>query len=669
MGRRHRVFAIAKIRPHGSIDRQYRCVAAYQHEWCWEDLPLLALRRCLGLLKQLHNAEVVRAELRTIEGKYTRSEDEAHSANVTPRTPCPFLAFVLAISWTTELEDGLYASGSTFSDGLLHAGLARTNSEQGSSVWLVFVCFSINGTLQLAILGNDEGITVIDVTDPQSPAYCFMRQCRTILSAADYFWYPEHPCDIQVQDDASEGSHSRRPSCVSNLSGIRTITLDILAETWPLDFAEDVSEAWSLKSSQRSLDFAKQSVSRLPTLGDLSIKPALLHSIRDSRDAIDEFVDVAILTRKDSRLNPLLRGLCPFPNNAIYVLLRLIKKAQKPAISLDLSDFYLSEEQVLRIVSTCDGLQSLNLSFNPHITVSTIREVLMTAPAIRRLVIMGCPSIDTAQLHGMMRKEAYLLNRVEALIHPSLMPSPEKTFESIPVSFSVITFRGNRCKFEGCSLPLFTPGGVVQSFKSLADILLRRVWSHWSIGMVAQAAFSCMTRQPEERWNERSVIAHTTLSLDILRVAQPGWALVLESRGSAMQADATVHWTFMRVRRPFDFAARRSTPSETQAMPAVEREKVGELLDGAFEMHDLDGFLVATANEIRPPACADDVEELRAVLYGNSRARKRFPVMKKEEVQRMQTELFRLDHRKAAFSAARWKRENLALNLNGFLST
>lgn len=131
MGRRHQVFAIAKVRPYGYSESHYRCVAAYHHEWCWEDLPLLALRRCLLLIKQARNAEILRAELRTIEGKYSRNELEAHAVNVTPCAPCPFMAFILAVSWTTELEDGLYASGSTFHDGLLHAGAISTDSERG----------------------------------------------------------------------------------------------------------------------------------------------------------------------------------------------------------------------------------------------------------------------------------------------------------------------------------------------------------------------------------------------------------------------------------------------------------------------------------------------------------------------------------------------------------
>lgn len=512
---------------------------------------------------------------------------------------------------------------------------------------------------------------MIDVTDPQSPAYCFVRECHTILSAADYFWYPGSPYD------GRNGFHSRVPTCVSDLSSVRLITLDALAEAWPVDFAEDLCEAGSQRSSQRSVVLDAGSTSLIPSLGDLSVEPSLLHAIQCSQGIMDEFVDTYQLLGKDSKLIPVLRRLSPFPDGAVYILQRLITKSRTLIKALDLSGFCLTDDQVIRIVSACDGLQSLNLSFNPNITVYIIREVNLSVPALRRLVVMGCTSLDTTQLHRLMRMEPYLFYNLEALIHPSLMPAPEKNLELFPVSFSIITFRDNRCRFEGCSLPFFTPSSVVQSFKSLADILLRSIWSHWSIGMVAQAAFSSMARQPEERWNERSVVAHTVLSLDVLRVAQTGWALLLESRGSAMQADATVSWAFMRVRRPFDFAASMASKSDgtgdnkaaqIRTRSPIEFEKVKALPEDAYEIHDLDGFLLATVNEGRPPACADDVEELRTILYGNARARKRFPLMKIEDIQRLQTRLFRLDYRDAAFAIARRRRNVHAAGMSDVLA-
>lgn len=100
----------------------------------------------------------------------------------------------------------------------------------------------------------------------------------------------------------------------------------------------------------------------------------------------------------------------------------------------------------------------------------------------------------------------------------------------------------------------------------------------------------------------------------------------------------------------------------------MEFEKVKALPEDAYEIHDLDGFLLATVNEGRPSACADDVEELRAILYGNSRARKRFPLMKSEDIQRLQTRLFRLDYRDAAFAIARRRRNVHATGMGDLLA-
>jgi hypothetical protein len=121
MGQRHQAFVIARVIRHGETQRKYRCIAALHHQWCYGRLPLLATRRFLTLVKQKDNAEIIRSEIQSIDGKYGPGSKQPKI----PKVPCPYTTLLLATSWTTNLEDseGLYTSGTTFKNDTLPAGM------------------------------------------------------------------------------------------------------------------------------------------------------------------------------------------------------------------------------------------------------------------------------------------------------------------------------------------------------------------------------------------------------------------------------------------------------------------------------------------------------------------------------------------------------------------
>jgi hypothetical protein len=109
MGQRHQAFIIARVVPHGGTKHQYRCIAAFHHQWCYGKLPLQATRRLLTLVKQKDNADIIRAEIRSINGKYGSLGNKPD----VPDVPCPYVALLLATCWSTDLAvDSLYASSS-----------------------------------------------------------------------------------------------------------------------------------------------------------------------------------------------------------------------------------------------------------------------------------------------------------------------------------------------------------------------------------------------------------------------------------------------------------------------------------------------------------------------------------------------------------------------------
>ncbi|KAI0741109.1 hypothetical protein C8Q76DRAFT_607790 [Earliella scabrosa] len=155
MGQRHQAFLIARVRPIQGPP-SYRCVGAFHHQWCQDKAPLRATRRFIRLLQRSENAAVVRGELRALDGKY-----EARPGRL-PSVPCPFTLSLLGMAWTTCMDERYY-SGVTFKQSILDANMGCWDGH------------------------NDDGISVIDVTDVEWPAYCFsVRNAAAPLSAYDY---------------------------------------------------------------------------------------------------------------------------------------------------------------------------------------------------------------------------------------------------------------------------------------------------------------------------------------------------------------------------------------------------------------------------------------------------------------------------------------------------
>lgn len=181
MGQRHQVFLIARVRPKHA-EPAYRCVAALHHQWCFGTIPLRAMYRFLRLVTQPENAAIIRTELRELDGKYGRTRQ---GDSPMPPAPCPYSVSLLATAWTTNLDPKI---GSPQYDGvtLRHAVLdAKMGCWDGgkSCSHRCECCRSL--TALLTCVDNNDGISIIDVTDPLHPAYCFMKGCLP-LSAYEY---------------------------------------------------------------------------------------------------------------------------------------------------------------------------------------------------------------------------------------------------------------------------------------------------------------------------------------------------------------------------------------------------------------------------------------------------------------------------------------------------
>ena len=109
MGQRHQAFVLARLVPHGQTKAYYRCIAALHHQWCYGRLPLKATHRFFTLVKQKDNAEIIREEIRLLQGKYGRYDCHPKM----PEIPSPYIGFLLASAWSFDFDkapEAVYSS-------------------------------------------------------------------------------------------------------------------------------------------------------------------------------------------------------------------------------------------------------------------------------------------------------------------------------------------------------------------------------------------------------------------------------------------------------------------------------------------------------------------------------------------------------------------------------
>ncbi|KAF5336256.1 hypothetical protein D9758_016062 [Tetrapyrgos nigripes] len=363
MGQRHQVFVIARLVPHGSTTGQafYRCIAAHHHQFCYGSLPLRGVNRFLALLRNENNASIIRDEIRRVQGVYGRRGESPYM----PLMPCPYTLFLLSLAWNVDMGDleQPYFSGAGFDSCVFSPNMGSFAGD------------------------NDDGITVIDVTDPADPAYCFIRSRRS--GPVDMRGYVRHYYNLDAimkkregGGDAEDDDTTKRTplesavvEVVAALEGVRLVTLGMLAEVWPHEYKPHDNEAITDNAERQA------EANPITSLVELSIAPAVEHSL--STDDTSELEGIVWQPGKAELVKKALMARNPFPDNGISLLVKLLEhdlESTNPFI-LDLS-FYpsLSPEQVLRVVTTLSktflDIKSLNLTGNHNISTSTVAEVL-----------------------------------------------------------------------------------------------------------------------------------------------------------------------------------------------------------------------------------------------------------------------------------------------------
>jgi hypothetical protein len=452
---------------------------------------------------------------------------------------------------------------------------------------------------------NNDGISVIDITNPISPAYCFVLDGRIPISAEDYVrnYYPE-PDASEMMDERIRLTEESVLETISLLGEQKVMTWDMLVEAWPAEYESSAQEA--SQSGKVSSDSTAPATT-IPTLADLSCGPAVQNAL-SSGDTTD-IENMIWMPGKADVIKRILQERSPFPDTGLNLLVKIFGKKNELEGVLDLSGFHLSSDQIIKLATDIKGFEVLNLSHNSSITVQAVRDILSTFLQVKRIVLLDCTAISDTDMYHLVNTEPKLFYHIEAVIHPAFLRADnEAPYKS---AFTYIGFIADSYFVTAFSLPFFTPSVIVHA---LIDILgplagenIFNLSAFLQQSMTAQSALAGLPRNKDQTWNQRSV---AMIPLTSLRAFDgEGWAFALR------------HDMFSRGRIPenfYGFLRFRGVSPEAQAVEGGKNEDketvVEKPSDPSAELHDLSSFLNEMMLEGRPAPPAQAADELKKII-------------------------------------------------------
>ncbi|CDO75624.1 hypothetical protein BN946_scf184840.g7 [Trametes cinnabarina] len=547
MGQRHQAFLIARV----GVGNRHRCVAALHHQWCYGTLPLRAARRFVTLVKQKDNAAVVRGELRALDN--VKDGDDFESP-----TPCPYSRFLLWTAFSVDLETApKYTSA----------------------------CIPLDARIGCFDGDYEDGLTVIDVTHPEQPAYTFITYNQGPINAEMY---------LSLYYDDSEWTETH-DEVVRALHDVPMIALAHLEEAWPeLSRYRKTNPRSSTSACDGPLlqDCSQPSATvTLPSLSETSLKAAVMHVVEtgdsDALNAIPWFI------AKQGIIESILRDLNPFPETA-----------------LDLTRFPgLAGKQISSLVASIGTVEWLDVSFNKFVTATDLAETISATPSLRRVVAMCCPSIPNAEIIDAVVREPLRYRTLEALLHPAFLAPTNLVAPVAAFTFVWYNVTGFPRPFSYTQIPFFTPAQILQTIADFAPWTWPDRNAYYRFQSVIIASLTAGTRHPEQRWSERSV------------VAVPLRGAVGHDPYDALIPAAGHMWAFYCFWDP-----NNTQPyPRTDAKNALRRHSYGFIryrftgprddnIPPQSDIYDLAGFLECMSQEGRPLPPPEAVDKVQAIL-------------------------------------------------------
>ncbi|KAG6818329.1 hypothetical protein H0H93_005939, partial [Arthromyces matolae] len=483
-----------------------------------------------------------------------------------PPVPCPFSSFLSSLAFTVDLSEDP-------NDMFITKAYSRT---------------SINPSSMAQTIPPEEvaEIDVVDVTDPEHPAYCFIlvhgsppqRTNLTPKSANDYL--------VACYPSGFNAETERITDIISALERERVVHLEILAQVLPTLYPEaqpqDMIQSLEPPSEKKTI----------PNLSDLVLRPAITHALEnDDTEGIEQLLWIP---GKAEGVMDVLKTFDVLSESGMNLLAKAINQLNQDRV--DLSEIPLSASQVVSLTSQLhENVQFLDLSHNHLLTLDTICTILIALPILKRLTLIDT-SITDEDILSLLKNPSLFCNHLEALIHPFLLSNPEydedREDARLPNGFGLAIARSQGWSHvTAASLPIFTPSLVVQSLTDYMRMYLILPRSERKEGAV-QAALSTAVRTHGQTWATSTV---STVACDSFygMINGEGWFFALN--------ESTQRYAFLQA-EPGNLA---------YGFELESFKKDAHLVKDVLDLH---GFLLRMSREGRPAPPPNAVNTLRDIL-------------------------------------------------------
>ncbi len=396
MGQRHQLFVIAKIK------NRYRGLAAVHHQWLYGNGPLkgtsvhltsliyvqsyLTPPQSLGNLSDISQACINLIKIFSAPGNRKLLTHELnHAATLTEEvwgrasnsvptkedTPFPFVLTCLAIGASFSMDPG------RASNTLIHPEDFNLRCDRGD---------------------NNDGITVLDISDPANVRHCFMQfpwgdlrdtLSLTPLSAEQYVTdYVPKTDETYIMLDCG--------SFVKALSSSKLIDIDTLMDAWPdVEWPETKENAEHQDEQEKPKEENSSQKNLVLSLEAMSLNNAF-KTAAEHDDGAALLTDVEMLPKFESKLmDYLLTHPDIFKNTASG--LTLLSRVVRAASDLDLSPFpSLTDADLLTVAeqaSLYQSLRVLDLSGKPNITEDLLANLLPKCTQLQTLILFHTPQL------------------------------------------------------------------------------------------------------------------------------------------------------------------------------------------------------------------------------------------------------------------------------------
>ncbi|KAK1221357.1 hypothetical protein PQX77_015826 [Marasmius sp. AFHP31] len=430
---------------------------------------------------------------------------------------------------------------------------------------------------------NNEGITIIDITNFEAPSYCYKHHGKNPLNAKEYTEISDHKPTLDE-------------TLAAYFEKLQVISPSVLAVACPQ------TRRPASDSLTRPKDPKKAARCSLPTLADLMLGPTIQQAIQSEDISISEILEPFFrIPEKAAAILDALRvahaqhsAESPFYGQSVLALISKIVEANPKRVIL--SDLQIPSDGLIEVLSVLEEshpIGYLDVSHNKNVTIETLRAILEAHPDIHRLVLYGT-SITEDDLETLLYEERSLFFRVDELIHPLMFSHDECSTWSHP-AFSFFFNDPEpmlQPRFSSLvSTPILKPSVVLQSIQDLCSAWTAIYSSEDPYELHRQAKgipmLSSGPSSVDGEWYQRPIICSPFPSR---KAFKEGWMFVMILSDPMRYGKNSSMYGFLRP---------KTAPSESSRPGFSTR-----VARPNYEVHDLSSFLAELKAEgyPEPPA-------------------------------------------------------------------